>query len=76
VTYSLAQQLIAAMLNVGIGNNSSCIESSIQAAQAWFVLHPIGSNIKGGSAAWQVGQPLNTALDSYNNGLLCAPHRD
>lgn len=75
VTYSLAQQLIAAMLNVAVGNNSTCIESTIVAANAWLAQYPIGSNVKGGSAAWTVGAPLKTALDDYNNGLLCAPHR-
>jgi len=76
VTYALVQQLIAAKLNVGVGNQSSCIESAIAQADAWFVQHPVGSNVKGGSAAWTVGQPLNNTLDQYNNGLLCAPHRD
>ena len=78
VTYSLAQQLIAAKLNVAAGNNSSCIEASILAADAWLAMYPIGSNVKAGGASspWSVGQPLNAKLDSYNNGLLCAPHRD
>ena len=75
VTYSLAQQLIAAKLNVGVGNKSSCIESTIAAADAWLTRNKLGSNVKGSSAAWVIGQPLNNTLDSYNNGLLCAPHR-
>jgi hypothetical protein len=78
VTYTIAQHLIAAKLNVGVGNNSSCIESTIVAADAWLAAHPVGSNVKAGSAnsPWIVGQPLSTTLDNYNNGLLCAPHRD
>jgi hypothetical protein len=28
------------------------------------------------SSAWSQGGPLHTKLDDYNNGLLCAPHRD
>jgi hypothetical protein len=76
VTYALVQQLIAAKLNVGVGNQSSCIESAIAQADAWLAQHPVGSNVSGGSAAWTVGQPLNNTLDAYNNGLLCAPHRD
>ena len=35
-----------------------------------------GSAVAGSSAAWKVGEPLYLMLDAYNNGLLCAPHRD
>lgn len=76
VTYSLAQQLIAAKLNVSVGNRSSCIESTIAAADAWLKTNKLGSNVKGGSSAWNVGEPLSDKLDDYNNGLLCAPHRN
>ena len=36
----------------------------------------MGSNVSGSSTAWQTGGPLHTTLDNYNNGQLCAPHRD
>jgi hypothetical protein len=36
---------------------------------------PVGSGVSGGSAAWALGEPLHQTLDAYNNGLLCAPHR-
>jgi hypothetical protein len=39
-------------------------------------IYPAGSNVSGGSAAWTVGAPLHQTLDDYNNGRLCAPHRD
>ncbi len=74
----LAKQLIGAKLNVLIGNASSCISSTITAADAWLVLHPVGSNVSGSSAAWTTGggSVLHTTMDDYNNGRLCAPHRD
>lgn len=68
-------QLVAAMLNVKIGNDSSCVGPTISAANAWLVTYPLGSNVAGSSYAWSVGQPLEQTLDAYNNGLLCAPHR-
>jgi hypothetical protein len=68
-------QLVAAMLSVKIGNDSSCVGPTISAANAWLVTYPVGSNVAGSSYAWSVGQPLEQTLDAYNNGLLCAPHR-
>ena len=38
--------------------------------------YPVGSNVKGSSLAWKNGEPLAVQLDRYNNGMLCAPHRD
>jgi hypothetical protein len=37
--------------------------------------HPVGSNVAGSSPAWTAGEPLHITMDNYNNGLLCAPHR-
>jgi len=68
-------QLVAAMLSVKIGNDSSCVDPTIKAANAWLVTYPLGSNVAGSSYAWSVGQPLEQTLDAYNNGQLCAPHR-
>ena len=28
------------------------------------------------ASQWKVGEPLHRQLDNYNNGMLCAPHRD
>lgn len=68
--------LVAAILNVEIGNAAGCISGTITDAQDWMSIYPIGSGVAGKSAAWKVGDPLKTLLDSYNNGLMCAPHRD
>ena len=74
-TYNLFAQLVAAKLNVGIGNQSSCIETDILAADAWLAANPVGSGVKSSSAAWQAISGSFTRLDSYNNGRLCASHR-
>lgn len=66
--------LVAAKLNVLIGNNSSCIATTIAAADAWMAQYqPV---VSGDSYAWSLGEPLYWKLDQYNNGLLCAPHRE
>lgn len=75
-TVSMFSQLVAAKLNVLLGNVSSCIADTITAADAWLVKYPFGSCVSGSSYAWYVGEPLHNKLDDYNNGRLCAPHRD
>jgi hypothetical protein len=75
-TLTMFPQLVSAVLNVTIGNPSSCIADTIADAQAWMTSHPVGSGVKANSDAWDVGGPLAWMLDQYNNGNLCAPHRD
>jgi hypothetical protein len=75
-TIDLFKQLVAAKLNVLIGNQASCISSTIFSADAWLVSYPLGSRVKSSGSAWQTGGPLHERLDDYNNGELCAPHRD
>ena len=76
-TYTMFRALVAAMLNVLIGNDDSCIADTIVAADAWMAANgPVGSGVEGNSMAWQEGEPLYLGLDDYNNGFLCAPSRD
>jgi hypothetical protein len=75
-TRTMFRALVATKLNIMIGNDPSCILDSVVAADAWMVEHPLGSRVKGNSPAWTVGEPIKDMLDDYNNGLLCAPHRD
>ena len=75
-TWILGRALITAWLNVSSGNDSSCIAQTIDDATAWLLVHPMGSGVGGGTDAWAVAQPLAEQLDAYNNGLLCAEHRD
>ncbi|MEP7013746.1 MAG: SdrD B-like domain-containing protein, partial [Acidobacteriota bacterium] len=72
----LAKQLIAAKLNVLVGNVSTCISATITSADNWLKTYPVGSNVRGSSSAWTQASPWHNMLDEYNNGLLCAPHRD
>jgi len=75
-TYDLFKQLVAAKLNVLIGNDASCISATITAADSWMASHPVGSKVSASSSAWIPAGPLHDRLDAYNNGNLCAPHRD
>ena len=75
-TTTMFSSLVPAMLNVMIGNDGSCINPTIAAANAWMATYgPVGSNVAASSAAWALGEPLHQTMDAYNNGQLCAPHR-
>ena len=85
-TMTIFSSLVSAILNTtGPYNNSSCISSTIADAQIWFGLYgPVGAGVKAKSDAWvggptntfKAGEPLHQKMDDYNNGLLCAPHRN
>jgi hypothetical protein len=76
-TTTMFSSLVPAMLNVRIGNDASCVSSTIDAANEWMATYgPVGSGVAASSTAWRIGESLHSHLDSYNNGLLCAPHRD
>src|SRR4029453_13947739 len=49
---TMFSSLVAAMLNVMIGNDGSCINATIAAADAWISVNPPGSGVAGSSAAW------------------------
>ncbi|HJX29856.1 MAG TPA: SdrD B-like domain-containing protein [Thermoanaerobaculia bacterium] len=72
----LFKQLVASKLSVMVGNNPSCIYQTINAADAWLATYPPGSNVGSSSSAWTQASPWHTQLDNYNNGGLCAPHRN
>jgi hypothetical protein len=75
-TTTMFSSLVPAMLNVLVGNDESCVASTIEAANDWMASYgPVGSGVPASSAAWEVGEPLHRHLDNYNNGRLCAPHR-
>ena len=76
-TYSLAQQLIAAKLNVACKNsNPSCVASLIAAADNFLCAHPVGSGVAANSSAWQQIRATHSALEKYNTGKSCAPSCD
>ncbi len=81
-TTTMFSSLVSAMLNVlivvnNVHNDASCVSSTIVAANAWMMTYgPVGSNVPGSSDAWATGEPLHQQMDNYNNGRLCAPHRN
>ena len=76
-TSTMFSSLVSARLNVLIGNDSSCVASTIVAADAWMRTYgPVGRGVSAASLAWKLGEPLHRLMDNYNNGMLCAPHRD
>ena len=76
-TLTMFSSLVPAMLNLAIGNDGSCVSSTIDQAQEWMTKYgPVGSGVHAASYAWKVGEPLHRLMDNYNNGMLCAPHRD
>jgi len=78
-TITMFSALISAKLNAWAGNDCSCVAETIQSADAWMKVHPVGSKVTGSSAAWsgsENGDTMHQELDDYNNGNLCAPHRN
>ena len=76
LTYVMFAHLVSAKLNILTGNDPSCVDSTVIAADAWMAAHGPGTGVTGSSTAWKEGEPLKNTLDKYNNGLLCAPSRD
>ena len=68
--------LVSAKLNVFIGNDGSCVNGTIGKANTWMATYPLGSNVAASSLAWKIGEPWHRLMDNYNNGMVCAPHRD
>ena len=76
-TTTMFSSLVSAMLNVMVGNDSSCVASTIVTANHWMATYgPVGKGVAASSYAWKIGEPLHRLMDNYNNGMLCAPHRD
>jgi SdrD B-like protein len=76
-TTTMFSSLVSAKLNVMMGNKSYCVDGTIAAADGWMAEYgPVGSGVLASSPAWSEGEPLHKMLDDYNNGRLCAPHRN
>jgi hypothetical protein len=75
-TLTMFASLVSAKLNVLNGADATCVASTIDAADDWMVERPVGTNVHAASLAWKLGEPLHRLMDNYNNGMLCAPHRD
>jgi hypothetical protein len=46
---------------------------AIAAADAWLILHPVGSGVTSNSAAWKQVKAAYVTLTDYNEGRLCVP---
>jgi len=77
-TYDMFQQLVAAKLNVLIGCESGCIDQTIADADDWMEVYPVGSGVGANDPPWKTGggKELHETLTNYNEGDMCAPHRD
>jgi hypothetical protein len=77
---TMFSSLVPAMLNVILGNDPRCVQDAIRDANAWMAtrlpMEDATKKVAASSAAWKVGEPLHQTMDNYNNGGLCAPHRD
>lgn len=79
--YTMFPALVAAELNVFIGNDDSCIAVTMAAAHDWMATYgpvDVGFVEAGGEdSPWRDGEPLYEELDKYNNGELdCVSSRD
>jgi hypothetical protein len=72
----LFPQLVAAELNVAIGNCDCCIADIIELADEWLAENPIGSPENITKCDWKEGECYYECLEAYNSGRLCAPSRD
>jgi hypothetical protein len=66
-------ELAAVRLNIFIGNDPSCINDAIDAADAFLAAHPFDSNVDKKSAEWQAFAHHYEDLHAYNRGQMCAP---
>jgi hypothetical protein len=75
-TTLMFSSIVSAKLSAMIGNYSVCVDGAIGEGDDWMATYgPIGKNVLASSPAWVIGEPIQIQLDNYNNGLLCAPHR-
>ncbi|WP_162197332.1 SdrD B-like domain-containing protein [Methanosarcina sp. 1.H.T.1A.1] len=67
-TITMFKSLVAAKLNGGYCD--PCIANTVYAADQWMKEHPIEQTTRANTCCWERGEPLNIALDAYNNGQL------
>jgi hypothetical protein len=75
-TLTMFSHLIATKLNLLAGASATCIQDTVDAADAWLTEFEPESGVHPSSAAWKTAEKWKDMLDSYNNGKLCAPKAD
>ena len=73
---TMFSSLVSAKLNVMVGNDGSCVASTIAPPTRGWPVRSGRQRRHAASLAWKLGEPLHRLMDNYNNGMLCAPHRD
>jgi len=69
---NMFEQLVAAKLNILVGNEADCVEGTILMADLWMEMNP--QPVPAKSPAWKCeGAYLHSELQAYNDGWLCAP---
>ncbi|MEM7393179.1 MAG: hypothetical protein AAF492_12610 [Verrucomicrobiota bacterium] len=71
LTFGLAQELIAALLNIEQGADRTCIEETIGEVRDYFCIVPLGSNPRRMLA--NVARDLERRLRRFNQGRCCTP---
>lgn len=75
-TTTIFASYVSAYLNRKIGNDTTCVTAAMAYAYKWLSDHPVGNPVVlASSPYWLEAEPYHQTLDAYNNGLLCAPHR-
>jgi hypothetical protein len=67
-TTTLLQQFIIANLNITAGSDPSSLGLTLEYAEEWLNLHPVGSQVSADDR--QVGASLVVTLKEFNNGQL------
>jgi hypothetical protein len=75
-TLTMFSHLVATKLNLLAGTSATCIQDTVDAADAWLTEFELESDVHPNSAAWKTAEKWKDMLDSYNNGKLCAPKAD
>jgi hypothetical protein len=74
---TMFSSLASAKLNLLVGNDDSCVASTMAAADEWMATYGFTNGpVAASSYAWKIGEPLHRLMDNYNNGMLCVPHRE
>ncbi|MCL5282206.1 MAG: hypothetical protein M1376_20140 [Planctomycetes bacterium] len=77
-SYTLFSQLVSVILNHAAYNSIDVLKNdgTFYWSVQWCQHYPPGSDVRGNSDAWKIGEPLAQKLDDYNNGLLGVPAAD
>ncbi len=73
VSAELYTAVAAGRLNIAAGNNGTCIEATLDAADDWLSINPVGSAASAAGTDAVEAATMLASVDAYNSGELCAP---